>query len=233
MIVAASKFLAIATFAILFAVPALPQSQSTQQNSSIVVDAVAVRIESDVITESELRELADFQLLVDGKSNPRSELINELVDQWIVKNEAQSSQFLRPQPDEIDKALADLTKHFKSSEVFHQRMTEVDLTEKQVRRQLALQIYLDRFLDYKFRAAAQVDDQQIKDYYSGEFTAQAQAHNEKIPPLEDVQADIHEVLTERLISEKATKWLNDTRARLHIEILNADDSAGNASSSPQ
>ena len=90
------------------------QAQSPQHNSGAVVDAVAVRIESDVITESELRELAAFQQLVDGKSAPRSELINELVDQWIVKNEAQSSQFLRPQPDDLDKALADLTQHFKS-----------------------------------------------------------------------------------------------------------------------
>ena len=102
--------------AIAFLLPLAPvitvHSQSQQNNSSQILDGVAVRIESDIITESELTELAEFQQLVQGRAAQRSEIINELIDQWIVKNEAQSSQFLRPLPEEIDKAFADLSQLF-------------------------------------------------------------------------------------------------------------------------
>jgi hypothetical protein len=209
-------------FAAVLVSAAAAQAQSQQNGSSRVVDGVAVRIESDIITESELGELAKFQQLVQGQPAPRSELINELIDQWIVKNEAQSSQFLRPLPEEIDKAFADLSQHFASPAAFQQHIAEVGLSEKEVRRQLALQIYLDRFLDYRFRAAAQVDEKQVQDYYENEFTKQAQAHSETVPPLDNVHTEIRQVLIERVITDKSEKWLTDTRARLHIEILKTE-----------
>ena len=42
------------------------------------IDGVAARIEDDIITESEVRELAAFQNLVDGKAKSRDELLREL-----------------------------------------------------------------------------------------------------------------------------------------------------------
>jgi hypothetical protein len=178
-----------------------------------------VRIEGDVLTESEINELTAFQKLVDGKSNSRADAIRELTDQWVVKNEAQNSRFARPSAQDVSEALQGLAGQFGSEDALHQKMAEVGLTETAVRRQLELQIYLNRFLDYKFRAAAQVDEKQIKDYYSGEFTQQAKANGQPVPPLDDVHAEIHRLLTERIVTDRATKWLDDTRVRLRIEIL--------------
>lgn len=191
-----------------------------QSNSkTIPVDGIAARIEGDIITESEVDELAAFQRLVDGKTGSRSDLIRELTDQWIVKNEAQNSRFARPSSDDVNEAFAELERQVGPGDALHQKMEEVGLTEAAVRRQLELQIYLNRFLDYKFRAAAQVDEKQIEGYYHGEFTRQVQASGQPLPPLDDVHAEIHRLLTERIITDRATTWLDDARARLRIEIL--------------
>ena len=203
-----------------FAVGLNPTQEPQQvQNRAAVVDGIAVRIEGDVLTESEINELAAFQKLADGKSNSRADAIRELTDQWVVKNEAQNSRFARPSAQDVSEVLQGLAGQFGSEDALHQKMAEVGLTETAVRRQLELQIYLNRFLDYKFRAAAQVDEKQIKDYYSGEFTQQAKANGQTVPPLDDVHAEIHRLLTERIVTDRATKWLDDTRARLRIEIL--------------
>jgi hypothetical protein len=194
------------------------ESQPTQGRPAIV-DGIAVRIEGDILTESEIDELAAFQKLVDGKSNSRADVVHELTDQWIVKNEAQTSHFARPSAEDVNEAFESLATQVGSKDALLKKMAEVGLTESAVRRQLELQIYLNRFLDYKFRAAAQVDEQQIKDYYSGEFTQQAKANGQVVPPLDDVHAEIHRLLTERIITDRATKWLDDARARLRIEIL--------------
>jgi hypothetical protein len=83
-----------------------------------------------------------------------------------------------------------------------------------------MQIYLERFLDYKFRPAAQVDEEQIEEYYNGDFTKQAQAHGQAVPPLDEVHAEIRHLLTERIITKRSAQWLDDTRTRLRVEILN-------------
>jgi hypothetical protein len=71
--------------------PATPPAAS-DDSAALTIDGVAARIEDDVLLESDVRELAAFQVLSDGQSKPRSELIRELADQWIVRGEANTAK---------------------------------------------------------------------------------------------------------------------------------------------
>jgi hypothetical protein len=188
---------------------------------TVTVDGIAARIEGDIVTESQLNELAGFQKLVDGKAGSRADLLRELTDQWIVNTEAQTARFGQPKAEDVTQAYDDLAKRFPSAEAFRGEIAAAGLTENAVRRQLELQIYLSRFMDYKFRPAAQVSESEIEEYYNGDFTKQAQEHGEKVPPLEDVHADIRRLLTEKIINQRATKWLDEARPRLRVEIFAA------------
>jgi hypothetical protein len=190
-------------------------------SGTITVDGIAARIEGDIVTESQLNELAGFQRLVDGKAGTRADLMRELTDQWIVNTEAQTARFGQPKAEDVTQAFNDLQKRFPSPEAFEKEVVDAGLTETAVRRQLALQIYLARFLDYKFRPAAQVSESEIEEYYNGEFTKQAEAHGEKVPPLDDVHAEIRQLLTAKIINQRAAKWLDDARPRLRVEIFAA------------
>jgi hypothetical protein len=183
------------------------------------VDGIAARIEDDVITESEVRELGAFQKLVDGSAKPRIELIKELADQWIVRGEAAVAAFPPPSQADIDRAYEEFIKQFPSREEFQNRCKAVGLSEPAVRRILAQQIFLSHFIDYRFRPAAQVDDQQIEKYYNDEFAPQLKAKNQPVPPLDDVDDTIREVLIQRAITDRAAKWLDDTREHLKIDIM--------------
>ena len=183
------------------------------------VDGVAARIEDDIITESEVRELGAFQMLVDGKSKPRAELIRELSDQWLIRSEATATKYGRPSAADVDRAYAEFVKQFPSPEDFQKRCASAGLTEAAVRRIVAQQLYLSRFIDYRFRPEAQVSDQQVETYYRDEFAPQLKARNEAVPPLDDVDDTIREVLIQRAISERAAKWLSESRDRLKIDIV--------------
>jgi hypothetical protein len=191
----------------------------TKDSSAIPIDGIAARIEDDIILESEVHELGAFQILSDGNAKPRSELLGELADQWIVRGEANTAKYPFPSADEIENAYQQFVKQFPSPEEFHKRLTAVDLTEAAVKRILAQQLYLAHFLDYRFRAAAQVDDKEVENYYNEEFVPQLKARNEPVPPLEDVEDTIREVLVQRAINDRAEKWLDDTRQRLKIDII--------------
>ena len=80
------------------------------------------------------------------------------------------------------------------------------------------QLYLSRFLDYRFRPSAQVDRQQIEAYYQNEFVPKLKAHNETVPALDEVADTIREILIQHSINDASAKWLDDTRTHLRIDI---------------
>jgi hypothetical protein len=194
-------------------------SRSGGSGGEQTVDGIAARIEDDIITESEVRELSAFQELVDGKPKPRNEIIKELADQWIVRGEASLAAFPPPSSADVDRAYQEFVKQFPSAKEFQDRCAALGLTEAAVRRILAQQLFLSRFIDYRFRPAAQVDQAQIEAYYHNEFAPQLEAKHQAVPPLEDVEDTIREVLIQRAISDRATKWLDDTREHLKIDIV--------------
>ncbi len=192
-------------------VPALPPGKT--------VDGVAARIEDDILTESEVSELGAFQQLVDGSSKPRTERIRELADQWIVRGEIETAKFPPPSSADVDRAYSLLVAQFPSAEIFTKRCAASGLSEAAVRRMLQQQLYLSRFLDFRFRPAAQIDAKQIEAYYRDEFAPQLKAKSQAVPPLDDVEDTIREVLIQRAISDRATQWLDDTRSRLKIDVV--------------
>ncbi|HXQ25047.1 MAG TPA: hypothetical protein VN822_01445 [Candidatus Acidoferrales bacterium] len=187
------------------------------------VDGVAARIEDDILTESEVRELGAFQQLVDGRAKARDERIRELADQWILRGEAETAKYPQPSSDDVSRAYAQLAAQFTSPEEFQRRCTAAGLTETAVRRMLGQQLYLSRFIDYRFRPAAQVDQKQIETYYTAEFAPQLKSRGQPVPPLETVEDTIREVLIQREISGRATQWLDETRERLKIDVMSPGD----------
>ena len=64
--------------------------------AGVVVDRVAARIENDIITLSDIRELAAYQRLAGREPAADSELLRDLINQWIVANDAAAARFPRP-----------------------------------------------------------------------------------------------------------------------------------------
>jgi hypothetical protein len=198
----------------------LPASSAAASTSGAQqVDGVAARIEDDVITESEVRELGAFQMLVDGKAKPRAELIRILSDQWLIRSEASATKYPQVPAADVERAYEEFVKQFPSPEEFQKRRLDAGLTEAAVRRMVTGQLYLARFIDYRFRPEAQVSDEQVEAYYRDEFSPQIKAGKEDVPPLDDVEDTIREVLIQRAISDREAKWLSESRERLKIDIV--------------
>ncbi len=203
---------AIAPFLLLAALAARPAVRAQQ-----VIDRIVARIEDDIILLSEVRELGRYQQLVDGHSTSDDKLLGQLIDQWVVDREATAAHFVRPVGADVRDELDQLEKQMKSADAFRARLRELGLTEAAVRRFIERQLYLSRYLDYKFRPAAQVDSAAVERYYREELLPQLAARGQQASPLESVQDQIRELLTQREISARAARWLDESRSRLKIE----------------
>jgi len=198
---------------------ALSMSAATARaQSGRVVDRIVARIEGDVILQSQVRELGAFQQLIEGHAETDDKLLNELIEQWVVSTEASTSHFPEPAQSEVDREMTRLQGNFSSSESFSARLHELGLTSSQVREMLNRQIYVERYLDYKFRTSVQVDSSQIDAYYQKQLLPELAKKNEPAPGRRAVEEQIREVLVQRGISDLTAKWLDETKSRLKIEI---------------
>lgn len=186
-----------------------------------VVDRIIARVDDDILTLSELRELERFQRLVEGRAADQEALLRQLLEQWIVENEAAATRFPRPTAARVEQELKRLAGQFGSAEDYRARLAEFGLTESAVRRLLERQLYLGAFLDYRFRPAVSIEDAEIESYYHSELLPRLKVEGREPPPLSRVAEQIRDLLVEREISARAAEWLEEARARLRVEYVAA------------
>jgi hypothetical protein len=191
-----------------------------------IVDGIVARIEDDIITLSELRELGAYQQLLDGHSQSDEELRSELIEQWIVNNEASVTRFPLPAETEVDREVARIAANFPTPAAYQQRLTAVGLTSESLRRMVTRQIHLARYIDYKFRSSIQVDDAAIAGYYRDHLVPDLQAKAQQAPPLEGLTDQIRELLVEQGVNNRAAAWFDETKSRLKIVIEPMDALSG-------
>lgn len=187
--------------------------------SQEVVDRVIARIDKNVILLSELRELGQFQEVVEGKQEPEEKRLDELIDQWIIEQEATAAGFNAPSPRDVQAAEQKLAAEAGGEEKFHVRESEAGLSEDGVQRELRRALFFSRYVDYKFRPVAQVDAAAIQKYYNEQFVPQAKARGQVAPELSEVSEQIRELLVQQAITDRSNEWMAESRSRIKIDIL--------------
>jgi parvulin-like peptidyl-prolyl isomerase len=183
------------------------------------VDRIAARVENDVILLSDIRELSRYQLFVDGKSESDAQILDRLIDQWIVRNEAGISRIGQPSDEDVARSIARLKRSFASPEEFEELRKQSGLTEEDVRRMVRSQLYLSNYLDSRFRPSIQIEDKAIDDFYQSRVVPRAQSRGQTPPTLEAAHDFIQQALVQRAIDEQADKWLKESRTRVRVEKL--------------
>lgn len=195
---------------LLLAVPSLATAQE-------LVDRIVARVENDIILLSDVQALERYQEFLDGKSKGQSAILDLLVDQWIVRSEADVSRFPPAKEDEIDRGVARVVKSFTSPEEYEARKKQSGLSDADVRKMVASQLYLSNYLDSRFRPSVQIDEKAIDDFYQNSVVPRARARGQEPPTLDASRDIIQEALVESDINEQADRWLKESRARLHVQ----------------
>jgi hypothetical protein len=190
---------------------------STSAPSQQLLDGIAARVEGDIILLSQVRTLSRYQMLVDGKAESDAAILDRLIDQWIVKSEADTARFPHPTDAEIARGVENLHASFVSPEEFQSKQKQSGLSDKDIETMLAGQLYLSKYLDSRFRPTVQVTAKQVDDFYQDAVLPRARTRNQAPPSLDASREFIQEALVQRGINEQADIWLKESRGRLHVE----------------
>ena len=182
-----------------------------------IVDRMAARVENDIILLSDISALSRYQQFLDGKSETDVQILDRLIDQWIVRTEADVSRFPRPSDAEIERGLERLRKSFASTEEYEARKKQSGLNDAEIREMVDTQLYLSNYLDSRFRAGVQIDPKTIEDFYEKSVVPRSKERGQEPPSLDSARDSIQEALVQRGINDQADRWLIESKARLHIE----------------
>jgi hypothetical protein len=182
-----------------------------------VADRVAARIENDIILLSDIRALSRYQQFLDGKSETDGQILDRLIDQWIVRTEATVSRFPQPSEADIERSVERIRKSFPSMAEYEARKKQIGLSDAEIREMAVAQLYLSNYLDSRFRPGVQIDPKTVEDFYQKSVVPLARARGQEPPPLDTARDFIQEALVQRGINDQADQWLIESKARLHIE----------------
>jgi hypothetical protein len=182
-----------------------------------LIDRVVARVENDIILLSELQDLSRYQKFVEGKAESDAQILDRLIDQWIVRNEASAARFPVTAPDDVDRSLEHLKSSFSSPAEFENRKKLSGLSDADIVRMLGSQLYLSNYLDSRFRPSIQIDPKAIGEFYQSRVVPRAESRGQKPPKLEAAREYIQEFLVQQAINEHTDQWLKEARIRLHVE----------------
>jgi parvulin-like peptidyl-prolyl isomerase len=182
-----------------------------------VIDRIAARVDNDIILLSDVHDLERYQQLVDGKSETDAQVLDRLVDQWIVRSEAETARFPLPSDDDVNRGVERVQKSFTSPEEYESKKKQIGLTDAAVKAMVSSQLYLNNYLDSRFRPSAKIEPKDVEDFYDKAVIPRAQARGQVPPSLDAARDYIREALIQRSINDQAERWLNESRGRVHVE----------------
>jgi hypothetical protein len=106
---------------------------------------------------------------------------------------------------------------FTAPEEYETRKKQAGLSDADIRNMVASQLYLDNYLESRFRPSVQVDAKEVEEFYQSAVVSRAKARHQTPPALDASRDYIQEALVQRGINEQADRWLKESRARLHVE----------------
>jgi tRNA G26 N,N-dimethylase Trm1 len=151
-----------------------------------------------------------------------------LIDQELVKEQVHGTQ-PEPKAEEIDRQLSRIKSEPSTSVArpsWEAELASYELTEKILRKHIALELGELRLIDQRFRPAVEVSAAEIELYYQHELLPKVTGS--AAPSLTEASDGIRKVLIEQKINQMMSSWLEALRRQARIQVLSAepDRSAG-------
>lgn len=191
-----------------------------------IIDRVAVIVGDRVVTESEMLLQLRVAALLDGEpvdlgAAARRQAAERLIVQTLIRREIDLSRYPMPGVPEAEASLAAARKepHLASDEDFAAALARYRVSEEDVRQQLLWQLTLLRFVDFRFRPALAISEEDLKSYYETQFLPRwKKLTTQAPPPFDDSRAEIENAVAEHMLDEALERWLKQARAQTRIRF---------------
>jgi peptidyl-prolyl cis-trans isomerase SurA len=200
-----------------------------------IVDRIVATVNGTVILQSDWDEAVRYEAFIAGHAlnqvtaTERKAALDRLIDQELLHEQMQASDFPHATPVEISERVQQVRKLYPGTETdsgWRDILARYGLTEPELKDRVARQLNLMRLVDVRLRPNISIDNKSIESYYSQELLPQLRQQGAKEVPLAEVSPKIKELLTQRKVNELLTAWLQNLRAGSKIHTMLAQPAPG-------
>jgi len=184
-----------------------------------VVDRIAVSVAGQVVTLGDIKRQIRLGAFLNKEPLDLSEanlrrVAGLLVDQALIRREAELSRYAPPTHAEVTEAMkeyaAALGLDFAG---LLELARKQGFSEQETRELASVRIMVVRFIDYRFRPGVQLGEADVNRYYTDVFLPQfrARVQGQEPPALDEVRERIIDILNTQLATEASTQWLEQAR----------------------
>jgi hypothetical protein len=211
-------------------------------NHAEVLDRIAVSVNQQVITESDLIRDLRVDAFIDQKPvnlspDARREAAQRLVDQILILKEAEESHLTLASPEDGAKLVEQEKSKYSpgaagalaskpgaagapisiNDERYRAALAEYGITEADLSQHLLDGLRELRFTELRFRPEVQVSDADLRDYYEKLAAGWRAGGRASIPTFEESRAQIENLLTGERTMKALDDWLKMARASNRIQ----------------
>jgi peptidyl-prolyl cis-trans isomerase SurA len=189
-----------------------------------VIDRIVATVNGHIILQSDWEDAARFEALVEGRSvaeisDPeRGRALDRLIDQELLREQAQSSEVATAPVEEVQARIADIRKQHAAVDpsAWQAALARYGFDEKQFEDRIARNLAMLRQAEARLRPTVQIAPQTIESYYRETFLPQLHKLGAHDVPLAEVSGKIREILTQQKVNELFGSWLQTLRSESKI-----------------
>jgi hypothetical protein len=190
-----------------------------------VLDRVVATVNNHIILQSEWQDAVRYEAFVASRAldqvqaADRKAALDHLIDQQLLREQMRSSGFPHAGSEEVEKSTQEIRKRYKAVDddaVWQAALNRYGLTEKDLKKRVALQVDLMGLVDSRLRPNVVIDSKSIESYYNQELLPQLRQSGAEQVPLAQVTPKIRELLTQQKMNQMLVAWLQDLRSGSRI-----------------
>jgi len=229
----ANKKTTIASLLVLSTILWLGPSRSNAE----VIDRIVATVNGHIILQSEWDEALCYEALFSNhrveqfRDDERRAVLDRLIDQELLREQMQSTDFAHATDQEIAARVSDVRKQYPdaaSDEGWRALLGRYHILEKDLAARVRQQLDLARLVDARLRPGVEIDSKSVEAYYRDQFVPKLKQSGASEVPLAEVAGKIRELLTEQKVGELLVSWLQTLRSEGSVHVPGVAPSASDA-----
>jgi hypothetical protein len=190
-----------------------------------VYDRLAVSVGNEIITEREVLLSIRTAAFLDGEPivitpEGKRSAAQKLVELTLIRLEIEANRYPMPSPAQIDRAFASFKEQRfgQDEELYRRTLAEYEVSEASIRESLKTQLVTLSFIEFRFRPAVQIPEEELRDFYEFSYLPEAKrvAPDRKPPEYLEVRSSMIELLTQQRIDNLLDRWISQTESQTRV-----------------
>src|SRR5436189_1286588 len=170
---------------------------------AVTVDRVAARIDQQVLTVSEINQMAQIRFF---PNNDPQQILEALIAQALRFRDVERFGAQDIPKDSIETRLQEIQHRFASEAEFTAAIQHAELTMDEVRALVKRELQVEAYIQERFAPMIFVANEDIEAMYNGTWSQQRRQRGLPIPPLSEVQEEIRTLIRSRQLQTEIDKW---------------------------